>query len=78
MIEVPAVETVQSIFTAASYYGYVGIAVAAAFLLYGVDRIDPSTRGSYLFRLLLIPATVVFWPVILWRWALVGRMGSEQ
>jgi hypothetical protein len=77
MIEVPAVETVQSIFAAASYYGYIGIAVAAAFLLYGVDRIDPGARGSYLFRLFLIPAAVVFWPVILWRWALVARAGTE-
>ncbi|WP_323796506.1 hypothetical protein [Nisaea sp.] len=77
MIEVTAVETVQSIFAAASYYGYIGIAVAAAFLLYGVDRIDPSARGSYLFRLFLIPAAVVFWPVILWRWALVARGRTE-
>lgn len=73
MIEVPAVETAQGIFAAASYYGYAGIAVAAFFLLYGVDRIDPSTRGSYLFRLFLIPATVVFWPVILWRGAIAMR-----
>lgn len=77
MIEVPAAETAQSIFAAASYYGYAGIAVAAAFLLFGVDRIDPGARGSYLFRLFLIPATVVFWPVILWRWASVVRAGTE-
>lgn len=77
MIEVPAVATAQGIFAAASYYGYIGIAVAAFFLLYGIDRIDPSTRGSYLFRLLLIPAAVVFWPVILWRWASIARAGAK-
>ena len=77
MIQVPAVETVQDIFAAASYYGYIGIAVAAFFLLYGIDRIDPSTRGSYLFRLFLIPAAVVFWPVILCRWARIARAGEK-
>ncbi|WP_339851768.1 hypothetical protein [uncultured Nisaea sp.] len=77
MIEVPAVATVQGMFAAASYYGYIGIAVAAVFLLYGVDRIDPGARGSYLFRLFLIPAAVVFWPVILWRWAHVMRARIE-
>lgn len=77
MIEVPAVATVQDIFAAAGYYGYIGIVVAAAFLLIGVDRIDPSTRGSYLFRLFLIPAAVVFWPVILWRWASIARAGAK-
>ena len=78
MIDVPAVETVQGIFAAATYYGYAGIAVAAYFLLYGIDRIDPGARGSYLFRLFLIPAAVVFWPVILWRWAIIARTGDHS
>lgn len=78
MIEVPAVATAQGIFAVAAYYGYIGIAVAACFLLFGVDRIDPGARGSYLFRLFLIPAAVVFWPLILLRWLHAVRAEAEQ
>ena len=50
-------------------YGWIGAAVAAAFLLVGIDRIDPSARGAYAFRPLLIPGVVVLWPLVLALWA---------
>lgn len=78
MIEAPGTETVTALLGLASYWGCAGALVALAFLTFGIDRIDPGSRGSYLFRLLLLPATVVFWPVILWRWATVARQGTES
>ena len=50
--------------------GYIccGGAVAVAFLLFGLDRIDASARGAYAFRPLLVPGLVLLWPLILVEW----------
>jgi len=49
-------------------YGAIGAAVSIPFLMFGIDRIDPSSHQSYGFRALLIPGIVVIWPLVLWRW----------
>ena len=54
---------------AAVLYGAAGLAVAAVFLLWGIDRIDPAASGAYAFRPLLIPGIVLLWPAVLLRWA---------
>jgi hypothetical protein len=59
------------------YYTWAGAVVAGLFLLVGIDRIDPSARGTYLFRLLLIPGVVGLWPLVLWRWASLIRGGGH-
>lgn len=59
------------------YYAWAGAVVAALFLSVGIDRVDPSARGTYLFRLLLIPGVVGLWPLVLWRWAAVSRGGGH-
>jgi hypothetical protein len=61
------------IFQVARVYGAVGCAVAAAFLLFGIDRIDPSARGSYAFRTLIAPGAVLLWPLVLVRWLALAR-----
>ncbi|WP_299962590.1 hypothetical protein [uncultured Roseobacter sp.] len=57
-------------------WGGIGAVVAAAFLTIGIDRIDADARGAYVFRPLLIPAVLVIWPLVLWRWYLyeTGRV----
>ncbi|MEM6578660.1 MAG: hypothetical protein AAF678_09215 [Pseudomonadota bacterium] len=45
-----------------------GAAVAALFLTIGIDRIDEDARDAYAFRPLLIPAILLIWPLVLWRW----------
>ncbi len=45
-----------------------GLCVGAAFLLFGIDRIDPSARGAYAFRPLLLPGLILLWPYVLKRW----------
>lgn len=47
---------------------YAGAAVAAAFLMVGIGRIDENARGSYTFRPLLVPGILLIWPLVLWRW----------
>jgi hypothetical protein len=50
--------------------GYVccGGAVAVAFLSLGLDRIDPSARGAYTVRPLLVPGLMLLWPLVLVIW----------
>ena len=63
----------------AQAYCLTGAAVAAVFLTIGMDRIDEDARGAYAFRPLLIPAVLLIWPLIIWRWFReeTGR-GSED
>jgi len=62
----------------AEIYGLVGLAVAAAFLLVGMDRIDPAARGAYAFRPLLVPGLVLIWPVVLWRWRALAATSERE
>ncbi len=52
----------------AQTYCLIGAFVALAFLTIGMDRIDEDARGAYAFRPLLIPAILLIWPLVLWRW----------
>jgi hypothetical protein len=61
------------IITLLSLWGYLGIAVAIAFLVIGIDRIDPNARGAYAFRPLLVPGIIVLWPLVVWRWVQLER-----
>ena len=46
-----------------------------AFLLVGLDRIDPVARGAYGFRPLLLPGLVLLWPWVVLRWARLAGQG---
>lgn len=46
-----------------------GLIFAIPFALVGVRKIDPhAAPGSLGFRLLIIPGTMAFWPLLLKRW----------
>jgi hypothetical protein len=46
-----------------------GFVFAVPFVLFGVKRIDPhAVHGSWGFRLLVVPGTMAFWPLLLRRW----------
>jgi hypothetical protein len=46
-----------------------GLVFAVPFVLSGVKRIDPhAAHGSWSFKLLIIPGTIAFWPLLLRRW----------
>jgi hypothetical protein len=54
-----------------------GLIFASAFVTAGVSRVDPAARGtSALFRLVILPATVTFWPVLAVRWVKALRQGA--
>ena len=66
-------EEAQIVIEVLQYYGYIGLAVAAAFLLYGIERVDAGARRSYAFRPLLIPGCIVLWPLVILRWIAAER-----
>src|SRR5213594_3808714 len=46
-----------------------GLVFAIPFVQVGVKKIDPhAAHGSWGFRLLVIPGTMAFWPLLLRRW----------
>jgi hypothetical protein len=54
----------------ATWYAFAGAVFAIPFLSRGLDRIDPAGAGApVLFRLLIAPGVMVFWPLLLLRWA---------
>ena len=56
------------IYWLAAAYVSCGGAVAATFLAFGLDRIDPAARGGYAFRPLLVPGLILLWPLVLVTW----------
>ena len=54
-----------------------GVIVAAAFLAFGIDRIDSAAVGAYGFRPLLLPGLIILWPLVVWRWAVLARNRGE-
>ena len=62
------VRTAELIVDLVQGYGLIGLVVAAAFLLFGIERIDASARGAYAFRPLLVPGIVLLWPLVLVLW----------
>lgn len=58
------------------YYLIAGGVVAVAFLAVGIDRVEPSARGSYAFRPLLIPGICLLWPLVIYRWIQLELTGE--
>jgi len=61
---------------AAKVYGAVGAVVAAAFVLIGIDCVDPSSRGAYTFRPMIVPGLVLLWPLVIFRWLSLEKSGE--
>ncbi len=46
-----------------------GFLFAVPFVFLGVRKIDPHAgSATWGFRVLIIPGTMIFWPLLLWRW----------
>ncbi len=55
---------------ALSLYLALGVVFAVAFVCAGVKRIDSQAVGTGAgFRILILPGSVAFWPLLLGRWA---------
>ena len=56
----------QALFFAFQIWCSIGAIIALVFLTIGIDRIDEDAQGAYVFRLLLVPAILLIWPLVLW------------
>ena len=60
---------VEILLIAAGSYLLGGLVFAIPFAMIGVKRIDPhAEHGSWGFRLLIIPGTILLWPLLARRW----------
>ena len=60
----------------AALYAGTGVMVGAAFIAFGVQRVDAAAVGSpWLFRLLIWPGAAALWPVVAVKWARAGSRG---
>ena len=51
-------------------YAAIGVLFASVFVARGIDRLDPGAHGApWTFRLLIVPASALLWPLLLLRWA---------
>lgn len=58
----------------AAVYLFAGLVFAIPFVLKGVNKIDEAAHGSkWGFRIIIIPGTIVFWPLLLKRWIKVSK-----
>lgn len=50
-------------------YLFAGLVFAIPFITKGVTKIDEGAHGSkWGFRIIIIPGTIVFWPLLLKKW----------
>ncbi len=69
---------VTLLLSAVRLYLALGAAFALAFVLFGVQRIDPAARRSSIgFRVLILPGVVLLWPLLTARW-LGGRVTPSE
>jgi len=56
-----------------------GLVFAIPFVLKGVEEIDEGARGAtWGFKLIIIPATTVFWPFLLRKWIREKKKTATQ
>ncbi|MBE9030274.1 hypothetical protein IQ266_11080 [filamentous cyanobacterium LEGE 11480] len=49
-------------------YFTIGAVFAVLFVIFLIQRVDPSVRGWAIgFRLIILPGVSVFWPLFVWR-----------
>ena len=54
-----------------------GLLFGGAFVSVGAGTVDATARGtSVLFRLLILPGTVAFWPFLAGQWVQAFRHGA--
>jgi hypothetical protein len=59
----------QSLVMLSGLYAAVGVLFAIAFVVKGVERVDPVAAGAgWGFRLLILPGAAALWPLLLRRW----------
>jgi len=73
------IEIARWIILAALVYLAVGSAFALPFAFVGAHKIDPAARGTnWAFRLLIIPGSAAFWPLLAYRWSVAEELAPPD
>jgi hypothetical protein len=60
---------VEVLLIIAAIYLVLGVLFVIPFLMKGLNKIDEGAHGSTIgFKIIIIPALIVFWPVLLSKW----------
>jgi uncharacterized membrane protein YphA (DoxX/SURF4 family) len=60
---------VSILLVGAALYLIAGVLFAVLFLTKGIQKVDSTATGSTIgFRLIILPGTIIFWPVLLHKW----------
>jgi hypothetical protein len=68
----------QILVVGAQAYAGVGLLMGLAFILFGIDRVDPAARGAHAFRPLLLPGFMLIWPLAVARWRALATRGADR
>jgi hypothetical protein len=70
---------VNIILMIAALYLLAGVLFAVFFLSKGLEKMDTAAYGSGCgFRLIILPGTVVLWPVLLSKWRKVKKISHDE
>lgn len=73
------VETAKTVVVLLASYTGLGLAFAVPFVLRGAGRLDPDAeRGSWGFKLLILPGAAALWPLLLARWLRGSGLPEEN
>jgi hypothetical protein len=62
----------------AAIYLAIGFLFAIPFVIKGVNKVDEGAHGGSIgFRIIIIPGTMVFWPLLLKKWLKAAKTKSE-
>lgn len=66
------------VWIATAYLGF-GLLFGVAFVIAGAGRLDPHAKaGTWGFKILILPGSVLLWPLLLPRWLAGGRQPAER
>lgn len=60
-------------------YLLAGFVFAFFFLIKGIEKVDTAAHGSgWGFRLIILPGTIAFWPVLLKKWIKLKPVSHDE
>jgi hypothetical protein len=63
----------------AALYLLAGSLFAVFFLTKGIEKLDGTAHGSgWSFRLIILPGTIVLWPVLLKKWIKAKKISHDE
>jgi hypothetical protein len=70
---------VESIFTLSGLYLLCGFVFALVFIFKGLNKVDEGAHGSTVgFKIIIIPGTMIFWPILLKKWISASKQKSHD